>query len=42
MIRQKKGYKKAVVALARKLSTVMLSMWRTGQLYKDPALQVGR
>lgn len=26
MIRQKKGYKKAVVALARKLSTVMLSM----------------
>ncbi|TAM53181.1 MAG: IS110 family transposase [Paraburkholderia sp.] len=37
MIRQKKGYKKAVVALARKLSTVMLSMWRTGQLYKDPA-----
>ncbi|HDR9026524.1 TPA: IS110 family transposase [Burkholderia vietnamiensis] len=42
MIRQKKGYKKAVVALARKLSTVMLSMWRTGQLYKDPAPPVGR
>lgn len=35
IIRQKKGYKKAVVALARKLSTVMLSMWRSGELYRD-------
>ncbi len=40
-IREKKGYKKAVVALARKLSTVMLSMWKMGQLYKDPSHQVG-
>lgn len=39
-LRQKKGYKKAVVALARKLSTVMLSMWRSGELYKDAALQI--
>jgi transposase len=42
MIRQKKGYKKAVVALARKLSTVMLSMWKSGELYKDAGLQAGR
>ena len=37
-LRQKKGYKKAVVALARKLSSVMLSMWRSGALYKDATL----
>jgi transposase len=42
IIRQKKGYKKAVVALARKLSTVMLSMWKCGELYKDAGLQAGR
>ncbi|MVW72697.1 IS110 family transposase [Bordetella sp. 15P40C-2] len=32
MLRQKKGYKNAVVALARKLSTVMLSMCKSGAL----------
>jgi len=42
MLRQKKGYKKAVVALARKLSTIMLSMWKSGALYKDADLQVSR
>lgn len=34
-LRQAKGYKKAVVALARKLSSVMLSMWKSGELYRD-------
>ena len=29
------GFKKAVVALARKLSAVMLSMWKSGELYRE-------
>ncbi len=33
-IRQRIGYKKAVVALARKLSAVMLSMWKSGEVYQ--------
>jgi transposase len=37
-IRHAKGYKKAVVALARKLSTVMLSIWKSGELYKDKSV----
>jgi transposase len=39
-IRQTKGYKKAVVALARKLSTVMMSIWKSGELYKDTSAVV--
>jgi len=39
-IRQTKGYKKAVVALARKLSTVMLSIWRSGEVYRDKGVVV--
>jgi transposase len=34
-LRQRMGYKKAVVALARKLATVMLSMWKSGELYRE-------
>lgn len=34
-LRQRMGYKKAVVALARKLSSLMLSMWKSGEFYND-------
>lgn len=34
-LRQRMGYKKAVVALARKLSGLMLSMWKSGEFYHD-------
>jgi len=34
-LRQRMGYKKAVVALARKLSSLMLSMWKASEFYND-------
>lgn len=34
-LRQRMGYKKAVVALARKLSSLMLSTWKSGEFYND-------
>lgn len=37
-LRDRLGYKKAVVALARKLSTLMLSMWKSGELYREVRL----
>jgi transposase len=33
-IEQRRGAKKARIALARKLSSVMLSMWKSGQSYE--------
>ena len=32
------GFKKAVVALARKLSALMLSMWKSGEIYRGARL----
>lgn len=34
-LRPRMGYKKAVVALARKLSSLILSIWKSGEFYND-------
>ncbi|WP_371824980.1 transposase [Limnobacter parvus] len=39
-LRERLGFKKAVVALARKLSTLMLSMWRSGEVYRSEIASV--
>jgi transposase len=36
-IEQRRGRRKAKVALARKLATVMLAMWRKGEAYRSVA-----
>lgn len=41
-LEQRSGRKKARVALARKLATVMLAMWKSGESYKPTAASVGR
>lgn len=40
-LRERMGYKKAVVALARKLSSLMLSMWKSGEMYNDQRVMRG-
>ena len=39
-LRERLGFKKAVVALARKLSTLMLSMWKSGEVYRSEIASV--
>lgn len=39
-LRERLGFKKAVVALARKLSTLMLSMWKSGEVYRSEIVSV--
>ncbi len=34
-LRHRMGYKKVIVALARKLTTLMLSMWKSETIYNE-------
>lgn len=39
-LRQKLGFKNAVVAVARKLSALMLSMWKSGEFFRHESVPV--